>query len=675
MTESAAGMPLRIGPHTMRNRIFISAHTLNFAEHHRVSDRHLEYHRRRAAGGVGLIVTEGLRIHPTSLKRPETLSLWTNDAVPGLARLAEVVHDEGALLFGQILHSGREAADAYPRTPSWGPSPIPWARGAALPHVMTDEDIAELVDCFAQGARRVVEAGLDGLEVHLGHGHLLQQFLSPLSNARLDSYGGSLEGRRRVVDEVLAAVRAMVPGSVAMGVRVSGDEFMDGGLTVEHMAPMCASLVEDHDLDFVNVSHSAYVGGPSLSTQMADMAHSPTPFRSIPRAVKQALGSSVPVLAAGRVDTLEDADRLIAAGDADAVAMTRAHIADPTIVVGRRAGATQRRCVSCNQLCIGRSSEGLALSCVVNPEVGLEEAWSRIYSSLEAAVSSRPRILVVGAGPAGLEAGAVAARWADVTVVDGRTEPGGNIALASRVGTRRSKWAQMVEDQVAACEEREVTLKLDTYVDPSALNGDAWDSIVYATGAPYHDRPVPTQRAPYRSIVADVTADLGPAGRFIVFDDVGGWPAWSWVEHLLDRGHEVHYVTPLSSLAPQITVYSRLGLVSRVRATGRLSVHLMKEVESWDGSRVRLSAAFGESVEVPDVTAVYDLGVPVSPHTDGWPRGVVVGDAYAPRDAGWAVFSGRRGGLEALVRSGAVKDPATCADLLHRLTTLPLLGL
>jgi dimethylglycine catabolism A len=672
MSDQVIDEPLTIGTHTMRNRIFVSAHTVNFAENHRVSQRHLDYHERRAAGGVGLIITEGLRIHPTSLKRPESLSVWTDDCLPGLTRLVQVVHAQGALLFGQILHSGREAADGYPRTPSWGPSPIPWARGAAIPHEMDELDIAELVACFAAGARRVVDAGFDGLEVHLGHGHLLQQFLSPVTNARTDAYGGSPQRRRRIVDEVLEAVRAEVPSSVAMGIRISGDEFMSGGLTADEMAPLAASLVGDHSLDFVNVSHSAYVGGPSLATQMADMAYPATPFRSVPRAIKDAL-PGVPVLAAGRVDSLADAEHMVSAGDADAVAMTRAHIANPLLIVESRTGAPGRRCVSCNQLCIGRTAEGLPMSCVVNPEVGLEATWARLYADIDAAVELRPRILVVGAGPAGLEAAATAARWAQVTVAEKRGVVGGSAAVAAGVGSR-SKWSHLVEDQLAACHARGVSIELDQEVDLDGDDADGWDAVVVAVGAVHRDRTPPGQ-APYVSIIeaARDREDIA-GGRHVVFDDVGGWPAWSWVEHLLDHGAEVHYVSPLSSLAPQITVYTRLGLLDRLKGTGRLVVHLMRSIQSWDGQTVSLSSEFGATIDVADVDRVHDLGSAAARDVRRRPGDVLIGDAYAPRDIGWAVFSGRRGGLSALVRSGAIDDARVRSDLEHRLQALPLLG-
>lgn len=668
--------PLQIGPVEIRNRIFVSAHTTNFAERHRVSDRHVDYHRRRAAGGVGLIVTEGLRVHPTSLKRPETLSVWTDECIDGLARLAEAVRDEGARLFGQLLHSGREAADEYPRTPSWGPSPLAWARGAHIPHAMDTDEVAELIQCFVEGARRVVAAGLDGIEVHLGHGHLLQQFLSPVTNHRGDRYGGSGEHRGRVVEEILQRVRAVVPAGMAFGIRISADEFVEGGLDVAAMTGLVRGWLRRHSLDFVDVSHSAYVGGPSLATQIADMAYGSAPFRHLSRAVREASGGT-PVLAACRIDGLEVAEEVLAAGDADAVAMTRAHIADPDLVAHHRAGIPPRRCTSCNQLCIGRSSLGLPMSCVVNPEVGLEGVWAetyRRYDLLLGSLALRPRVLVIGGGPAGLEAASTAARWAEVILIEKRERLGGGLASAADL-EGRSNWGRLIADQTEACHRAGVHVRLGESRALDQTSEPEWDAVVAATGAVAQPRDL-TGLGPMTLVTESVATPAATPDICVVFDDVGGWLAWGFVEHLLRAGGTVHYVTPLSTLAPGITMYSRLGLLDRVRASGRLRVHLMTElVAKVNGDIVVHSDLGAGETRLRGVDQVYDVGLPRAgggKFTAG--RRTVVGDAYAPRDAGWAVFSGRVGALRALSDVVAGSDEPLRRDLHRRLDALPLIG-
>ncbi|MFD1235764.1 FAD-binding protein [Pseudonocardia benzenivorans] len=664
--------PLTLGPVTLRNRIFVSAHTTNLGERHEVSDRLVAYHRERAAGGVGLVVTEGLRVHPTTLKRPEALSVWSDDAVAPLRRLTAAVQGEGAAIFAQILHSGREAADDYTRTPSWGPSPIPWSRGAAVPHAMTTDEIDELVDCFAGGVLRAAAAGFDGVEIHLGHGHLLQQFLSPISNGRDDEYGGTPANRARLVERVLTRTRGLVPAHMAFGVRISAEEFVDGGLGVDVMSQCAAQWAARYRLDFVDVSHSAYVGGPSLSTQMADMSHGPAPFAHLGKAVRDRLPDDVATLLACRIDSLDVAEDVLAAGCADATAMTRAHIADPGLIRKHRGGEVVRRCTSCNQLCIGRSSGGLPISCVVNPEVGLEEAWREAYAAADRVVTGgRPRLLVVGGGPAGMEAALTATRWADVTLVEREPALGGALRTA-RALHGRSGWARLVEDQERTCRERGVELRPGVAFDAGLRTAEPWDGIVLATGAIVGPR-WSDDRDPVRCFGSGVP---DPAGvrRAAVHDDRGGWEAWGVVAHLVHHGVETHYVTPLQSLAPGVTIYSRLGLLAGLRASDLLHVHLMTTVSGWRDRVLTLRTSLPDAeTAVADVDALWDAGVatPAAPRRLPVPHRVV-GDAYAPRDAGWAVYSGRLGALRILADIRHRDDPVARSTAQRGLDALPL---
>src|SRR6185295_11615176 len=235
------------------------------------SERHVEYHRARARGGAALIIFESIRVARESLGRPQGVAGYDRASIPAFARLAQAVHAEGTKLFGQVIHLGRQIEGDWERTASFGPSPVRWSPTGAPPHVMNEEDMARVIEAHVVTARNVLEAGMDGFEVHLGHGHLLQQFLSPSSNARDDAYGGSEENRMRFPIAVLQAVRAAVGPGVAMGIRFSGDEFVPGGLTLEGSLSMLPKIFGAVALDFINVSHSAYHMSYSLATQFADM--------------------------------------------------------------------------------------------------------------------------------------------------------------------------------------------------------------------------------------------------------------------------------------------------------------------------------------------------------------------------------------------------------------------
>src|ERR1051326_1264930 len=264
--------PIRIGHLDIRNRLFVSGHTTNFGADNLPTDRHVAYHRERARGGVGLIFTEAARVHPTSLGRGSTIAVYLPESIPRFRAMVEAVHAEGARIFVQLEHSGRNQSGVWSRTASWGPSPIPWAIGAPAPHAMTLCDIEETIEAFRVGARHAVAAGFDGLEVHLGHGHLLNQFMSPVSNVRTDEYGGTEENRLRLPMEVLGAVREEVGSEYIMGIRISADEFLPGGLGLSDRARITRELVTREPVQFVNVSHSHYHGSFSLATQMADMS-------------------------------------------------------------------------------------------------------------------------------------------------------------------------------------------------------------------------------------------------------------------------------------------------------------------------------------------------------------------------------------------------------------------
>ncbi len=270
--------PVTVGTVELRNRVFVPGHTTNFGHANTPTDRHAAYHAERAKGGVGLIITEAIRVHPTSAGRHISLGSFRDDQIPAYAGIADAVHEHGARLFAQIMHAGRQANGDATRTAAWSASPVRWASGAHVPHAMGRDDIAVVTKAFGDAARRMRTAGYDGLEVHAGHGHLLQQFLSPHTNLRDDAYGGSLDNRLRLTREVLQAVFGE-SRNLPVGLRVSADEFLPGGLDPKAVVEIVALLRAEFPLAFVHVSHSAYQGTYSLATQIADMSFGHAPFR------------------------------------------------------------------------------------------------------------------------------------------------------------------------------------------------------------------------------------------------------------------------------------------------------------------------------------------------------------------------------------------------------------
>jgi 2,4-dienoyl-CoA reductase-like NADH-dependent reductase (Old Yellow Enzyme family) len=654
--------PITIGPARLRNRVFVAPHTTNFGSpgENLITETHLDYHRERARGGAGLIITEGIRVHPTSLRRLG-VHAYDERAMPGLTRLAETVHAEGTGLFAQILHTGRHSGDEHQG--SWGAGPTPWTTGAHTPHVMNAFDIDTAVAGFAAASARVVEAGFDGLEVHLGHGHLLQQFLSPLTNDRRDGYGGSPRARLRLAREVLIAVVESVGGRAAVGLRLSADEFLPGGLGPDDVVQAVTWLREEVPLDFLHVSHSAYIGASSLSTQMADMSYPKAPFRHLPARFRREF-PDLPVLAVCRLDTLATGAEMLAAGEADLVGFARAHIAEPALTnrTLHLAGPKgPRSCIACNQGCNANLEAVTPITCTVNPAVGHERSWHQAENS-----HPEPRtVLVVGAGPAGLEAAVTAARRGHRVVLAESGNLGGRLNDIAALGTRTGfatltseLLAELSVSPVEILSGAPVTAATVTLVDP--------DVVVLATGAA--TAPEDAARLPGGPPVLDLTEVVRKperAGvRTVVFDELGSWEAYSLTEQLASRGVAVTLVSPLSGVAPKVTVYSRLGLNDRLAEAGVRLFALHRPVRA-EGDRVVIRHTVDRSEQtLEQIDAIVHVRPPRSRTrlfdelvTSGWSGEVhLVGDAFAPRTVQEAIYEGRAVGLTIGVADPAVRE-------------------
>ncbi|BCJ62417.1 NAD(P)-binding protein [Micromonospora endophytica] len=647
--------PVLLGPVQLRNRVFVPGHTTNFGHRNEPTARLAAYHAERARGGVGLIITEAIRVHPTSAGRSISLGSFSDQVIPAYRAVTDAVHEHGARIFAQLMHAGRQANGDATRTAAWSSSPVPWAAGAHVPHAMGRQDIAVVVQAFAAAARRMHRAGFDGLEVHAGHGHLLQQFLSPHTNQRTDGYGGSLDNRLRLTREVLGAVRSAT--DLPIGLRVSADEFLPGGLDPDAVVEIVARLRADFPLSYVHVSHSAYHGSYSLATQMADMSFGHAPFRHHAARFKREF-PDLPVLAVCRLDSLPEAAELIAAGEADLVGLARPHIADPHLVVKAVEGRQHevRSCLACNQGCIGRLETSLPISCVVNPEVGAEREWRTAWDELDRSPGRR-RVLVVGGGPAGLAA-AVAARRAGhhVDLAEAGAALGGQLAIAAQV-PGRERLDLLTRDLATQVHAAGVEVRLGWRPGVGEVLDGGYHDVVVATGSRPARRSLPGG-PPVLDLWQAVTRLVAPpeaaqlAGTFVVIDDEGTWAAASVAEGIARRGGKVHLVSPTAGIAARITTYSRLALLKRL-ADLRVVAHPLRTVHPADATTVLLTGPLADAdATIADVTAVIDAGAAVAvddlfrdldARIEG-PTVHLVGDANAPRTALEAVYEGHLAG-------------------------------
>ena len=645
--------PIQIGNTQVRNRIFVPAHTTNFGLGHMPTDTHVAYHEARARGGAGLIIMESLRVHETSLGKPQGLAAYDPRCIEPLRLIANAVQFHGTRIFGQIIHLGRQVDGDALRLPSWGPSAIAWDAAATAPHVMTLTDIEAVINGHRTSARNVLEAGFDGLEVHLGHGHLLNQFLSPATNRRSDEFGGQESNRMRFPLQVLAAVREEIGADACMGIRISADEFVQGGLTLEDMCRIVPAITASVPVDFVNVSHSAYHGSYSLSTQMADMSFDPSSFRHLAPQIRKSLraaGQSLPVMAVCKFRSISEAEELLSVGAVDLVGMARAHIADPAVVHKTYEGRADevRTCIGCNQGCAGYLEKGLPITCTVNPTVGRER--SRPTEPTEDPAKAAKRVVVVGGGPAGMEAAWVAAaRGHDVELFETKPQLGGQMNWLRHM-PKRNDFLTMIDQQIAACERHGVTIRTSTKFDANAAieHEQQPDHIVIATGSEL--RPVEFPQGGVGLTLGEALSTDWTSGVKVAFYDLlGDWSSISVVEHIADLGADVTYLTPVAGYAWRITRYSKTAITARLREAG-VEIRLLRAGLSFIGNKFAVEDLSTGEIECITVDSVVAAGNPAA-RTDQYGRLAVsrigvtlVGDCLAPRSALEAVYEGHEVG-------------------------------
>ena len=641
-----SSQPLQLGRLVLRNRLFAPAHTTNFGERHLPTERHLEYHRARARGGAALIIFESIRVARESLGRPQGVGGYDRAAIPMFERCAQAVHAEGAKLFGQVIHIGRQIEGDFERTVSFGPSPVRWSPVAAVPHAMNEDDMAAVIQAHVVTAKNVLEAGMDAFELHLGHGHLLQQFLSPASNTRVDAYGGSEDNRLRFPLAVLKAVRAAVGPRANVGIRFSGSEFIDGGLGLPDALSMLPKICAAVPLDFINFSHSAYHMSYSLATQFADMHFDPAPFRELSREILRVLraaGHAVPVLAAGKYRSVAEAEAALASGTADMVGFARGHIADPELIAKSFAGREDevRTCIGCNQGCAAMLEKNLAVTCMVNPAAGREAEWTQT----PAPAAAKKRLVVIGAGPAGLEAAATAAeRGHRVTLIERDAEPGGQLRWVRYMPARRDLLGLLTQ-QMARAKRAGVEMRLGVAADPAAIRAMAPDLVLLATGSKPQRFALPLGGS--ARTVEEILEQPGTRGSRVAFHDLTGeFAALGVIEHLADLGLAVTVFSPVAGFAWRTTIYSNLATRKRLREK-KVRIAPLRAVKGFEGGVLTVEdTSTGELEQLPGfdqlVVAQYNAAEDVlyGQLISAGLKVQAVGDCLAPRTALEAVYEG-----------------------------------
>ena len=428
--------PLRVGGLTLKNRIFSSGHAEAMAEDGRPGSRLRAYHEAKARGGAALTIIGGsTSVHPSSPASAWNMVANHDDSiVPAYRAIADAVHRHDCLIMSQLTHLGRRAQSDVE---SWhvllAPSQLPEKVHREVPHEMEPEQIAMVVRAFGDAARRCRDGGLDGAELSFAHNHLVDQFWSPLFNRRTDEYGGSLEHRMRFGFEIFREIRRQVGQDWVVGARISGDELSDGGLSAEDMAEIARRLAGSGLVDFLSIIGGAAHTAALQAQVVPNMSYPVGLFVPLAAAIKAAV-PGIPVFHASRIVDPVHADQILAEGAIDLVGMTRALIADPDLPRKAREGRIEdiRVCVGANEGCIDRIYQGKPVTCIQNPGVSREGELSEPTPA-----TTRRRVVVVGAGVAGLEAARVAAlRGHRVVLLEREAEVGGQVLVASRAPQR-----------------------------------------------------------------------------------------------------------------------------------------------------------------------------------------------------------------------------------------------
>jgi 2,4-dienoyl-CoA reductase-like NADH-dependent reductase (Old Yellow Enzyme family) len=644
--------PFSINRLTVRNRIFVPAHTTNFGADHLPSRRHVEYHRERARGGAGLIIFEAIRVMENTLGRPQGVAGYMPEAVDAFRPVTDAIHAEGAGFIAQICHMGRQIEGEFERTCSWSASSLRWSLGSYPPREMNRRDMDRVIDGHVRTAENMLRAGADGIELHWGHGHLLQQFLSPLSNQRDDEYGGSIERRMRFPLEVLTRLREALGTEACLGIRLSAEEYLPEGLTLDQAREIAARAASSVQIDFIHVTHSAYHMSRSLGTQMADMGVNQTPFRELPGAIRAAVADAdhrPAILTVCKYRGLDEAGAMIRRGDADLVGMARAHLADPEIVHKWREGRADEvaPCIGCNQGCAQNLEKNIALTCFVNPRAGREGQWRR--PDLDRARSPR-EVLVVGGGPGGLEAAATAAlRGHRVTLIERSSRLGGRLLLAAGMRHREDfgLWLQYAGRRL---KRLGVDVRMNEEASVDSLIAARADEIVLATGAMPAAWRLPDGG---EALTLDQGAQADYSGRRVaVYDETGDWGALGLVEHLEASGARVTLLTPGAAVLWRTTIYSSTTTFARWREK-QIRIRPMRKPMSLGAQGLELEdSSCGEREILPGIDALIACVPPrvwnplEAPLRDAGLEVRLIGDCMAPRNALEAIFEGHRAARE-----------------------------
>ena len=592
--------PIKVRTLELANRVVLPPMGTNLGNPDgTVSEANLAYLKRMAWGGAGLIIIEVCAVHPSAPSIDRELCIHEDRFIPGLKRLVEIGHSAGSKIVLQLHHAGRESLYLLKQKKAIAPSPIRSLVFGLTPREMTLDDIKEIITAFGAAAVRAREAGFDAVEVHGAHGYLLTQFLSALCNQRSDEYGGSLANRARFIVEVLQEVRKRVGEDFPISLRISAEESIKGGYTVEDIQPILPDFVKA-GADIIHASLGTH-GSPAGITS-APLEYEPGFNAWRARKVKEVV--SVPVIAVGRFTDPALADEVIGRGEADLVAFGRQFLTDPDFLLKAREGRPEdiRKCVACNQGCIERLILGEGtIRCAINPETGQET----VYPQGPAAV--RRNVWVIGAGPGGLTAAYEAARRGHkVTLFEREKTPGGQLRFASKAPFKKAyeEWGAWLAIQV---KKMGVIVRTGTDVTDRMVEEGKPDGVILATGGEKIKLDIPGIDLP---MVCDAWQILGgkvaPKKHAVVIG--AGLIGMETADFLLQKGTQVTLVEALKH-SPVLKITSHGYMLHKRLRDGNCTLFLNTTVKRIEEGSVITVSNGQQSVLSPAEQVVVAVGL------------------------------------------------------------------
>jgi N-methyl-L-proline demethylase len=563
MSNDPLLQPYQLKHLTLRNRIIVTAHEPAYPEDGMPKGRYRAYHVERAKGGIAMTMTAGsAAVSKDSPPVFNNLLVYKDEVVPYMKDLTDAVHEQGAAIMIQLTHLGRRTRwDKSNWLPVVSPSHNREAAHRAFPKKMEDWDIERIIKDYADAAERMQAGGMDGLELQ-AYGHLMDQFWSPLTNELEGPYGGSLDNRLRFTFDVLTEIRKRVGPDFIVGLRYTGDEMLEQGLNQQDGLEISRRLKESGMVDFLNVVRGHIDTDAALTDIIPIQGMANNPHLDFAGEIRAAV--NFPVFHAAKIPDVATARYAIESGKVDLVGMTRAHIADPHLVrkIMEKREEEIRPCVGANY-CLDRIYQGGAAYCIHNAASGREETMPHEIPK----ASERKKVVIVGAGPGGLEAARVAGeRGHDVVVFEAAKDPGGQVRLTSQ-NERRKEMISIIDWRMAQCEKLGVRFEFYTFAEMDTVLAENPDVVVIATGGLPHTEVLAKGNEHVISTWDIISGDEKPGKNVLIFDDAGDHAGLQAAEVIAKNSGRVEIMSPDRSFAPEVM---GMNLVPYMRSLQKL---------------------------------------------------------------------------------------------------------